>query len=95
MYYYCNGDVDKKRYTFLWYHCSFLLCVSLCVSVCVFWGTQDLPVTKVLLKLKGKVLGVLRLVLLEGRVLFYSKSAATASEAGEMTMEARGGGRLA
>lgn len=36
-----------------------------------------------LLNLREKVLVVLRLILLEGRVLFYSKSAAAASEAGE------------
>ncbi|CAM9423567.1 unnamed protein product [Ascophyllum nodosum] len=42
---------------------------------------QDLPVATALLKLKGKLLVILRLLLLEGRVLFYAKSAATVSEA--------------
>lgn len=38
----------------------------------------------VLLKLRSKLLAVLRLLLLEGRVLFCAKSAATVSEAGEI-----------
>lgn len=38
----------------------------------------------VLLKLKSKLLAILRLLLLEGRVLFCAKSAATVSEAGEV-----------
>ncbi|CBJ31291.1 conserved unknown protein [Ectocarpus siliculosus] len=42
---------------------------------------QDLPVPTVLLKLRSKLLAVLRLLLLEGRVLFCAKSAATVSEA--------------
>lgn len=36
-----------------------------------------------LLKLKSKLLAILRLLLLEGRVLFYAKSAASVSETGE------------
>ncbi|CAM9313594.1 unnamed protein product [Scytosiphon promiscuus] len=41
---------------------------------------QDLPVSAALLQLKGKLLAVIRLLLLEGRVLFYAKSAASVSE---------------
>eukprot|EP00903_Cladosiphon_okamuranus_P012106 g11359.t1 len=41
---------------------------------------QDLPVSAALLQLKGKLVAVLRLLLLEGRVLFYAKSAASVSE---------------
>ena len=44
---------------------------------------QDLPVSSALLKLRSKLLAILRLLLLEGRVLFYAKSAATVSEAGK------------
>lgn len=42
-----------------------------------------MPVSAALLQLKGKLLAVLRLLLLEGRVLFYAKSAASVSETGE------------
>jgi len=40
-------------------------------------------VSAALLELKGKLLAILRLLLLEGRVLFYAKSAARVSETGE------------
>ncbi|CAM9952684.1 unnamed protein product, partial [Hapterophycus canaliculatus] len=43
-------------------------------------GTKDLPVSGALLRLQGKLLAVIRLLLLEGRVLFYAKSAASVSE---------------
>lgn len=42
-----------------------------------------------LLKLRSKLLAILRLLLLEGRVLFYAKSAATVSEAGNATLSSR------
>lgn len=51
------------------------------------WLYKDLPVATILLKLKGKLLAILRLLMLEGRVLFYAKSAATVSEAGTFIRE--------
>lgn len=87
----CWVCVDRARVMTICGRLDFAsVCLWLCtltyILCCWNWRPQDLPVSMILQKLKARLLAILRLLLLEGRVLFYSKSAASVSEAGEMSI---------